>query len=572
MDGIDYCGRHNTDVNGGELVTRRPTKRQRLINDDVLQPNRYDVFISFRGVDVRNSFLSHLYSHLNDHKKLAVYKDDEDIERGEQISPALLQAIERSEVYIVILSPNYGDSQWCVEEIEKIHECKERFGRRVIPVFYGVDTCAFEESPSERLREIAGNCGLDSQVIRPETKLIEEIAEAVFQAIRSSSQMVNFSSYSDSRGLVGVERKIEQVKALAGIGGRLGNRSIGLWGMPGIGKTVLAKALFDRFSCQFEGSYFISNFADTLASGRSLQWGGDLQNDFFSRVMGCENRRAGESLPYDWTLYRLGRKRCLVVIDDVGNDVGNIPPLNDFLNGQYCNLFGPGSITIITSRNKQLLKSACDHVYEVQPLYREEARQLFCLHAFRGFGVPTEYKKLIQEALNHTGRNPLAIVVLGSHLLGRDVEFWKSELDALQDSPNQVIENSFRKSYDGLNQAEKDVLLDIACFYQYWSSSFKKIWDSLLQGKDANIITHLIDKSLLMMTSAGGIKIEMNKLLIDIARSLVNKEGHIGKRSRLWKPKDIRYLFKHKKTCNVEVEMFKEMANSILHFEVVRLS
>ncbi|CAL1387058.1 unnamed protein product [Linum trigynum] len=68
--------------------------------------SKYDVFISFRGADVRNSFLSHLYYHLNHLWKLAVYKDDVDMERGEQISSSLLLAVQRSDVYIVILFKN----------------------------------------------------------------------------------------------------------------------------------------------------------------------------------------------------------------------------------------------------------------------------------------------------------------------------------------------------------------------------------------------------------------------------------------------------------------------------------
>ncbi|CAI0433833.1 unnamed protein product, partial [Linum tenue] len=100
-------------------------------------PPKHDVFISFRGIDVRDTFLSHLNSFLKHQKKFAVYKDDLDLERGEDISLSLLEAIERSAVYIVIFSPNYADSPWCLDELVKILQCGERYGRRVIPVFYG---------------------------------------------------------------------------------------------------------------------------------------------------------------------------------------------------------------------------------------------------------------------------------------------------------------------------------------------------------------------------------------------------------------------------------------------------
>ncbi|KAG5226415.1 TMV resistance protein [Salix suchowensis] len=62
---------------------------------------------------------------------------------GEDISPALVEAIEQSRASIVLLSPNYVDSTWCLEELVKILECKEQI---VLPVCYGVD-------PSETSRK-----------------------------------------------------------------------------------------------------------------------------------------------------------------------------------------------------------------------------------------------------------------------------------------------------------------------------------------------------------------------------------------------------------------------------------
>ncbi|CAL1387057.1 unnamed protein product [Linum trigynum] len=344
-------------------------------------------------------------------------------------------------------------------------------GRRVIPVFYGVDPSTVENqklpsSAAGRIRswrgalsEIANLSGFDSQFIRPETKLVEEIVEAVFQAIRCccSSQMVNFSSYSASRGLVGVERQIEQLQALLCSDER-SNWTIGLSGMAGIGKTTLAKAFFDLFSSRFEASYFFSNFARSMASGLSVLPFGNLQNDFFSKLLGDENGRAGGRVSYDLMLRRLGCMKALVVIDDVG-DIG---PLKDLLNGQYCNLFGPCSVIIMTSRNKQLLKSVCDLVYEAKGLDYEEGPRLFRLHAFRQQNVQTEYLHMIGRAVNYVSGNPLATTVLGAHLFGRDLKFWDRELGALEDNPNSVVQNVLRKSYDGLSREEKDIFLDLA--------------------------------------------------------------------------------------------------------------
>ncbi len=84
----------------------------------------YDVFLSFRGTDTRSNFTSHLYNSL--HKKVINTFIDDELIRGEEISPALLKAIEGSRISIVILSKNYATSTWCLEELLKILEYSMR--------------------------------------------------------------------------------------------------------------------------------------------------------------------------------------------------------------------------------------------------------------------------------------------------------------------------------------------------------------------------------------------------------------------------------------------------------------
>ncbi|RDX69745.1 TMV resistance protein N, partial [Mucuna pruriens] len=98
---------------------------------------KYDVFLSFRGEDTRRNFTSHLYEALMQ-KKVETYMDYR-LEKGDEISPALIKAIEDSHVSIVILSENYASSKWCLAELSKILDCKKDQGQIVIPVFYDID-------------------------------------------------------------------------------------------------------------------------------------------------------------------------------------------------------------------------------------------------------------------------------------------------------------------------------------------------------------------------------------------------------------------------------------------------
>lgn len=98
---------------------------------------KHDVFLSFRGEDTRDNFISHLLTALSQ-KKIETYIDYR-LKKGDEISAALVTAIEESHVSVVIFSENYASSKWCLDEIAKIIECKKDLGQVVIPVFYKVD-------------------------------------------------------------------------------------------------------------------------------------------------------------------------------------------------------------------------------------------------------------------------------------------------------------------------------------------------------------------------------------------------------------------------------------------------
>ncbi|KAG2665065.1 hypothetical protein I3760_16G112500 [Carya illinoinensis] len=163
--------------------------------------HKWDVFLSFRGIDTRNTFVAHLYPALRQ-RGIKTYRDDEDLERGEIISPTLLKDIEESMISIVILSPNYASSSWCLEELTKILECKKTKQQIVLPVFYHVDPSyvrnlrgsfgeelakhqeRFKEDPKvqrwkEALQEVAGLAGEHLAKDRNEYEFMHEIIQLV---------------------------------------------------------------------------------------------------------------------------------------------------------------------------------------------------------------------------------------------------------------------------------------------------------------------------------------------------------------------------------------------------------
>ncbi|XP_054780048.1 disease resistance protein RPV1-like [Prosopis cineraria] len=163
-------------------------------------PKKYDVFISFRGEDTRCNFTSHLHDGFRN-KRIITYIDYQ-LPKGDEILPALWQAIEDSYVSVVVFSKNYASSRWCLNELAHIIHCKRDQGHIVIPVFYKVDPShvrnqtgpykqafeKFERDPrvnqpdiqrwKQALTEAANLAGHhDSHTIRDDSKLIQEVVK-----------------------------------------------------------------------------------------------------------------------------------------------------------------------------------------------------------------------------------------------------------------------------------------------------------------------------------------------------------------------------------------------------------
>ncbi|XP_024027115.1 toll/interleukin-1 receptor-like protein [Morus notabilis] len=99
---------------------------------------KYDVFLSFRGENTRNTFTSHLYAVL-ERKKIKTYIDEKSLERGDRISPALLEAIRISKISVIVFSKDYASSSWCLSELVHILESHRENKHMVIPIFYYVE-------------------------------------------------------------------------------------------------------------------------------------------------------------------------------------------------------------------------------------------------------------------------------------------------------------------------------------------------------------------------------------------------------------------------------------------------
>jgi hypothetical protein len=98
----------------------------------------YDVFLSFRGEDTRKNFTDHLYSALMG-VGIRTFRDDDKLQRGENISTELHNAIRGSMISIVVFSEGYASSRWCLDELVEIVRCRNTIGHTLLPIFYHVN-------------------------------------------------------------------------------------------------------------------------------------------------------------------------------------------------------------------------------------------------------------------------------------------------------------------------------------------------------------------------------------------------------------------------------------------------
>ena len=227
-------------------------------------------------------------------------------------------------------------------------------------------------------------------------------------------------------------------------------------------------------------------------------------------------------------------KKFLIILDDVDN-----ADQIETLLGQ-CEGFAFRSRIILTTRNKRLLANRnvfSTYDYEVKELDEDEAIELFHKHAFPSNEVPKDYLKLEKQAISYAKGLPLALKVMGCDLCGRSEDEWKDALDCYETNPLEDIQNILKRSYEGLNKNEKNIFLDIACFFKGYDMSYNMIRD-VLKACGLNLaygIRKLINKCLLTIDEEFYYLL-MHDLLQQMGMDIVRQEApqKPGERSRLW--------------------------------------
>ncbi|XVE84675.1 hypothetical protein DITRI_Ditri17bG0032300 [Diplodiscus trichospermus] len=320
------------------------------------------------------------------------------------------------------------------------------------------------------------------QICRHESKFIKKIVEDVLRKV--NRVYLHVATHPAA-----LESRAEKVMAVLSMGSAEEVRMVGIHGMGGIGKTTIAKAVYNSICDGFDGSSFLSNIKDISKQPNGL----------------ANNSTQLKSLA--------GSRKW----------------------------FGVGSRIIATIRDERLLTELeVDQRYKVEALNLEESLQLFCWHAFRRPNPKNGYLELSKRVVDHVQGLPLALEVLGSHLFKRSQLEWESVVEKLLHIPHDQIQKKLRISFDTLDDQSKAIFLDIACFFIGMDKNYiMKILDGC--GFFPVIrVSVLLERSLITIGQSDH-KIKMHDLLRDMGREIVREASpnHIGKRSRLWFHQDL---------------------------------
>ncbi|KAK3444823.1 hypothetical protein EUGRSUZ_A00735 [Eucalyptus grandis] len=516
----------------------------------------YEVFLSFRGTDTRAGITNFLYTSLVN-AGIRTYRDDKDLPCGHEVGPELLKAIRQLKISIPIFSKGYASSRWCLEELAHIVKCKKTRGQIIMPIFYDVmplevrlRTGVYVEALSlhetkkrysdETIREWkgaleeAGNIrGYDLQSMRNrgEGEFAKQVVQDVLVALKKPYLVV-------SDCLVGMDHHVGEIMQ------RMGTqiqetRIVGIYGMGGVGKTTLAKLIYNQLSPDFENCCFLSNIRET-SELYGVEW---VQNQLLSGVLKqnspiIENSSEGSKMIEE----RLRSKKVLLLLDDVDSEI----QLNALMGKR--DWFGEGSKLIITTRNRDLLNyHEVDYTHDLTCMNLDQSMQLFSRHAFRRESPLDEYVTLSKKAVDIAGGLPLALEVIGSLLSHTNKERWDDKLEAFKRAPREV-QSKLKVSYDALDDWQKHIFLDIGCLFIGWDvDTVIHAWDEDKYSPRETIefLQHL---SLIKIEKDK--KLGMHDHLRDLAREITRQEckRRDTNQRRVWDHKEAFELLKTRET------------------------
>ncbi|XP_056164648.1 disease resistance protein RPV1-like [Syzygium oleosum] len=505
---------------------------------------KFEVFLSFRGPDTRDNFTSCLYHDMVE-KGIRVFKDDEEIRVGQKFGGEILQALEDSQIYIPIFSKGFASSVWCLREVAHMVDCTSKSDgkKEILPVFFDVkssDVKLRTDLYRDALSEHEKNKYVSHEVKRWEEALVEVptrigwklegkgYGELIKVIVREVLLKLNGKKRHLPDRLVETD-DLEHIEELLDVNSDNHVRFVIIHGTGGIGKSTLARVIFNRFQSKFNCCSFLGDVQSHCLL--------DMQKKLLSETLGSNS--AQDIYDTDNGINRikrgLGKKKVLVVIDNVDekkqleNLAGN------------CNWFGCGSRIIVTLRDLRLIQNKDNQTrpsnymdYPVKEMPFDQAVQLFSMHAFRS-NTPTKYcYKLSKEVVSRVGKLPLTLEAVGSLFTSMVRSERDERLEEFKQAPPRNIQETLMISINILDNTERAIFLDIACFCIGEDKTYADYMWRSSGYSSRNAIDVLLLMSLIKIDENN--RFWMHDEIRDLGRYIVKNDNveDAGKRSWVW--------------------------------------
>jgi len=246
------------------------------------------------------------------------------------------------------------------------------------------------------------------------------------------------SLYTETADLVGIDEAREELitRLTKGHDMSTQQRIVSIVGFGGLGKTTLAKAVYEKLKGKFDCNAFVP-------VGRNP----DLKKVFKDISIDLNSYVNLEILDERQLINKLREflenKRYLIVIDDVWETQSwGIIKLALVENNK-------GSRVVITTRTHEVAREASE-VYELQPLSKENSRKLFFARIFGGeskISDPQLDADVLDKILRKCDGIPLAPITMASLLVGKPREEWSEVHRSIgfgRGKENQQVENTMK--------------------------------------------------------------------------------------------------------------------------------
>lgn len=291
--------------------------------------------------------------------------------------------------------------------------------------------------------------------------------------------------YMKASELVGMEEQMNELVKMLSLGNDIDLSSdksmkiVSVVGFGGLGKTTLAKVVYDKFKLGFDCGAFVPvgmhpNMKKVL---RDILIGLDKRMYMNSYTTSLDEKQLIDELHEILQI-----KSCFIVVDDIW-DRSSWAVIRCALQGSKCR-----SRVLITTRIYEIARHAGGDVYKMKPLSYDESRKLLYTRILgdQSGSLPTPSAVACDIILKKCGGVPLVIITSVSLLANKPRECWSEMMISFDDLEHADMHHTPRimcLSYYNLPLHLRPCLLYLSIFPEdYYIEKKMLIWRWVAEG------------------------------------------------------------------------------------------